>query len=137
MKQPTWPNRKPPVFVRCPVCGTEFWRTSAGQQWCSFDCVREGKRGAAREHQSSNRQMRFVVTPEGRFWGVANAARQHKVTRSTVLYRSRKGWPGWQFEAPYQIPAGFVPSGTPARKRGPGKREGRSRRRAGGPSPIA
>ena len=120
MRQPTWPNRKPPVFVRCPVCGTEFWRTSAGQQWCSFDCVREGKhsaRGASPDRQNSNRLMRFVVTPEGRFWGVASAARHHKLTRATVRNRIRKGSPGWRFEAPGEILAGFAPSGTQWRKR--------------------
>jgi hypothetical protein len=69
--------------------------------------------------------MRIVLTPGGRFRGMASAARHHNVTRATVLRRIRNGCPGWQFEAPYQIPAGFVPSGTPWRKRGPRKREDR------------
>jgi hypothetical protein len=51
---------------------------------------------------------------------MSSAARHHNVSRDTVMRRIRKGLPGWQFEAPYQIPAGFVPSG---RKRGPRKRE--------------
>jgi hypothetical protein len=38
MTQPTLPNRKPPVFVRCPVCGAEF-RNFSGQRWCSVDCA--------------------------------------------------------------------------------------------------
>jgi hypothetical protein len=121
MKQPTWPNRKPPVFVRCPVCGTEFWRTSADQRWCSFDCVREGKRVASPDRQNSNRTMMFVVTPEGRFWGVASAARHHKITRATVRSRIRKGSPGWRFEAPGEISTGVVPSDWPSR--GPRKSE--------------
>ena len=68
--------------------------------------------------------MRIVLTPGGRFRGMASAARHHNVTRATVLRSIRKGCPGWQFEAPYQIPAGFVPSGNPWRKRGLRKREG-------------
>jgi hypothetical protein len=55
---------------------------------------------------------------------MASAARHHSVSRVTVLRRIREGLPGWQFEAPYQIPAGFVPSGTTSRKRGGRKREG-------------
>jgi hypothetical protein len=45
MRQPTLPNRKRPVFVRCPVCGTEF-RNFSGQRWCSIDCARAAKRQA-------------------------------------------------------------------------------------------
>jgi hypothetical protein len=67
----------------------------------------------------------FVLTPGGRFRNMASAARHHNVSRVTVLRRIRKGCPGWQLEAPYQIPAGFVPSGKPWRKRGPRKREDR------------
>jgi hypothetical protein len=40
MKQPP---RKPPVFVRSPVCGTEFLRTS-DQQSCSPNCAWTAKR---------------------------------------------------------------------------------------------
>jgi hypothetical protein len=65
--------------------------------------------------------MRFVVTPEGRFWGVASAARHHKVTRATVLNRIRKGWPGWRFGASGEISASFVPSDW--RSRGTRKHE--------------
>jgi hypothetical protein len=42
MTQPTLPNRRRPVFLRCPVCGTEF-RSTANQRWCSRACA-----GAAR-----------------------------------------------------------------------------------------
>jgi hypothetical protein len=42
------PPRKPPVFVRCPVCGTEFRRT-ANQRWCSRDCVAQAGHIAALE----------------------------------------------------------------------------------------
>jgi hypothetical protein len=121
MREPTWPNRKPPVFVRCPVCGTEFWCASPSQRWCSTECVQAAKHGAGgapRESQNPEREMRslrIVLTPGGRFRGVASAARHHNVSRATVLYRIRKGRPGWQFEVPDQIPAGFVPSGTPKR----------------------
>ena len=45
MTQPTLPNRKLPVFVRCPVCGTEF-RLIAEQRWCSIDCARAARRQA-------------------------------------------------------------------------------------------
>jgi hypothetical protein len=38
MTQPTLPNRKRPVFLRCPVCGTEF-RSNSVQRWCSRDCL--------------------------------------------------------------------------------------------------
>jgi hypothetical protein len=65
----------------------------------------------------------MVLTPGGRFRSMASAARHHNVTRATVLRRIRREDPGWQFEPPYQIQAGFVPSGTPWRKRGPRKRE--------------
>jgi hypothetical protein len=47
MTQPTLPNRKRPVFVRCPVCGVEF-RNFSGQRWCSVDCARAAKRGVGR-----------------------------------------------------------------------------------------
>ena len=67
--------------------------------------------------------MIFVLTPDGRFWGVASAARHHNISRDTVMRRIRKGYPGWQFEAPYQIPAGFVPSDRA--RRGRRKREDR------------
>jgi hypothetical protein len=97
----------------------EFWRTSADQRWCSFDCVREGKRVASPDRQNSNRTMMFVVTPEGRVWGVASAARHHKITRATVRSRIRKGSPGWRFEAPG---TGVVPSDWPSR--GPRKERG-------------
>jgi hypothetical protein len=45
MTQPTLPNRKPPVFLRCPVCGAEFWST-ADQRWCSRDCLNAARRRA-------------------------------------------------------------------------------------------
>jgi hypothetical protein len=47
--QPKWPNRKPPVFVRC---GTEF-RNFSGQRWCSIDCARAAKRGVRRASPKS------------------------------------------------------------------------------------
>jgi hypothetical protein len=59
----------------------------------------------------------FALTPGGWFRSVASAARHHNASGTTVRGRIRKGRSGWQFEAPYQIPAGFVPSGTPWRKR--------------------
>jgi hypothetical protein len=108
MRQPTLPNRKRPVFVRCPVCGTEFWST-ADQRWCSRECA-----GAARCGAGGAPQRRLMVlTPAGRFQSMVSAARHHNVTRATVRRRIREGCPGWQFEAPYQTPADFVPSGTP------------------------
>ena len=69
--------------------------------------------------------MRTVLTPDGCFLSVISAARHHKVTSGTVRDRIRKGHTGWRYDEPYQIPAGFVPSGTPWRKRGPRKREDR------------
>jgi hypothetical protein len=69
-------------------------------------------------------RSKIVLTPAGRFLSVASAARHHKVNVATVRQHIREGYPGWQFEAPYQIPAGFVPLGsTPWRNRGPRKRE--------------
>jgi predicted nucleic acid-binding Zn ribbon protein len=47
MTQPTLPNRKLPVFVRCPVCGTEF-RRNLDQRWCSRDCAQDARRRARR-----------------------------------------------------------------------------------------
>jgi hypothetical protein len=57
MKQPMLPNRKPTEFVRCPVCGADFWRTSSRQRrvkqlWCSRNCAQAASRqgrGAASE----------------------------------------------------------------------------------------
>jgi hypothetical protein len=43
MTQPTLPDRKPPVFLRCPVCGTEFQRI-AEQQRCSRECAQVARR---------------------------------------------------------------------------------------------
>jgi hypothetical protein len=48
MRQPRRSNRKPPVFLRCPVCGTEF-RQIADQRWCSVDCARAARRQARSE----------------------------------------------------------------------------------------
>jgi uncharacterized C2H2 Zn-finger protein len=45
MTQPTLPNRRRPVFLRCPVCGAEF-RSTADQRWCSRDCMHAAKRRA-------------------------------------------------------------------------------------------
>jgi hypothetical protein len=42
--QPTLANRKPPEFVRCPVCGVDFRRTSQHQRWCSLECYQREKR---------------------------------------------------------------------------------------------
>jgi hypothetical protein len=53
MSQPTLPNRKLPVFLRCPVCGTEF-RSNLGQRWCTRDCAKAARRGA--EGAPSERQ---------------------------------------------------------------------------------
>jgi hypothetical protein len=55
----------------------------------------------------------FALTPGAWFWSAASAARHHNASGTTVRGRIRKERSGWQFEAPYQIPAGFVPSGTP------------------------
>jgi hypothetical protein len=52
---------------------------------------------------------------------MSGAARHHNVTRATVRRRISKGCPGWQFEAPGEISAGFVPSDRPIP--GPRKRE--------------
>jgi hypothetical protein len=54
MTQPTLPNRKPPVFARCPVCGADFWRSSSRQRsaeqlWCSRECAWGAKRQTGRE----------------------------------------------------------------------------------------
>jgi hypothetical protein len=66
--------------------------------------------------------VKIVLTPGGRFPSVASAARHHKVSATAVRQHIRDGRPGWQFEAPYQIPAGFVPlARTPWCNRGPGK----------------
>jgi hypothetical protein len=57
MKQPTLPNRKPTEFVRCPVCGADFSRTSSRkrrvkQLWCSRNCAQAARRqGAASERR--------------------------------------------------------------------------------------
>jgi hypothetical protein len=65
-----------------------------------------------------------VLTPAGRFPSVASAARHHKVCKDTVLRWIREGYWGWQFEEPYQLPAGFTPLGSSGwRKLGPRKRE--------------
>jgi hypothetical protein len=45
MTQPVLPDRKLPVFLRCPVCGTEF-RRNLDQQWCSRDCAQDARRRA-------------------------------------------------------------------------------------------
>jgi hypothetical protein len=42
--QPTLANRKLPEFVRCPVCGVDFRRTSPSQRWCSLECHQRDKR---------------------------------------------------------------------------------------------
>ena len=47
MSESPRPNRKPPVFERCPVCGTEF-RCIPGQRWCSRECVQDAKRRVGR-----------------------------------------------------------------------------------------
>jgi hypothetical protein len=54
MTQPTLPNRKPPVFLPCPICGTHF-RRIAEQQWCSRDCAQD-----ARRHARSAAKRRFT-----------------------------------------------------------------------------
>jgi hypothetical protein len=105
------PARKPREYVRCPVCGTEFWR-NADRRWCSTVCVQEAKRGA----RGAPRRRQVVLTPGGRFLSVAGAARHLNVTSDIVLQRIREGCPGWQFEMPYQVPAEVVPSGSPRRK---------------------
>jgi hypothetical protein len=63
MTQPAPPNRKnrkPPVFVRCPVWGTEF-RNFSGQRWCSVDCAR-----AARRHARAAATLQAPATGTGR-----------------------------------------------------------------------
>jgi hypothetical protein len=113
----TRPPRKPPVFGRCPVCGTEFW-SLADQRWCSRDCARAAKRHA--DSTPLKRPSAEKIQPGS---SSASAARHHNISRDTVMRRIRKGCPGWQFEAPYQIPAGFVPSDRA--RRGRRKREDR------------
>jgi hypothetical protein len=44
MRQPTRPNRKRLVFVRCPVCGVEFCQLNPDQRWCSTDCAHDARR---------------------------------------------------------------------------------------------
>jgi hypothetical protein len=46
IRQPTLANRKLPEFVRCPICGVEFYRTAPGRRWCSPECSQLGKRRA-------------------------------------------------------------------------------------------
>jgi hypothetical protein len=97
-----------------------------------LDRLRAGGKAPSWQHaaQASGRRegpvVMFVLTPGGRFKSMASPARHHNVSRATVLRYIRNGLPGWQFEAPYQIPAGFVPSGAPWRKHGPRKREDRT-----------
>jgi hypothetical protein len=57
MTQPTLPNRRRPVFLRCPVCGTEFRCVSANHRWCSRECA-QAKRGGWRalpKHQTAEK----------------------------------------------------------------------------------
>jgi hypothetical protein len=61
--------------------------------------------------------VKAVVTPADRFSSVASAARHHNIQRATVLRRIRKGRPGWQFETPHQIPAGFTPLASTWRRK--------------------
>jgi hypothetical protein len=70
MSPPTLPGRKPPAFVRCPVCGTEF-RGNLGQRWCSKACVWAAKRQARREAKHA---AAAVLTPEAIRHGVDAAA---------------------------------------------------------------
>jgi hypothetical protein len=49
MRQPTLPNRKPPEFLRCPICGAEFLRRAQRQQWCSSDCAQRAKQQRRRD----------------------------------------------------------------------------------------
>jgi hypothetical protein len=51
--------RKPPVFLRCPVCDTEF-RSVANQRWCSVDCARATKRGVRRAPPRADSTQRPV-----------------------------------------------------------------------------
>jgi bifunctional non-homologous end joining protein LigD len=51
--QPKLANRKPPEFVRCPVCGVDFRRTSPHQRWCSLECHQRGKRRASGTQRSN------------------------------------------------------------------------------------
>jgi integration host factor subunit beta len=48
MNQPTPPNRKPPLFARCPVCGTEFCSNS-GQRWCTRECAQDARHQITRQ----------------------------------------------------------------------------------------
>jgi hypothetical protein len=69
----------------------------------------------------------IVLTPAGRFLSMISAAHHHKISAKAVQQHIREGRPGWQFEKPYEIPAGFIPSArTPLRKPGPRKREEQS-----------
>jgi hypothetical protein len=66
-------------------------------------------------------RSKIVLTPAGRFLSIASAARCYDVTSETVQQRIRKGWPGWRFEAPYQIPAVTLasPPRRPRKRRTP------------------
>jgi hypothetical protein len=46
------PSRKPPAFVRCPTCGTEF-RNFADQRWCSVEC-RHARAAAAKPEAATD-----------------------------------------------------------------------------------
>jgi hypothetical protein len=48
---------------------------------------------------------KIVLTPAGRFLSMASAARCYDIAPATVQRRIRKGWPGWRYAEPYQVPA--------------------------------
>ena len=80
MRQPTLPNRKRPVFVRCPVCGTEF-RSAANQRWCSRDCLQTAQRLAMAAFKGP--PIADVLTPEVIWYQGDAAAGWRLVRRST------------------------------------------------------
>jgi hypothetical protein len=65
MRQPTLPNRKPPEFLRCPICGVEFLRRTQGQQWCSSDCANPGKRQRGDGADALFREFKGLIEAEG------------------------------------------------------------------------
>jgi hypothetical protein len=57
MSESPRPDRKPPVFERCPVCGTEF-RQISGQRWCSRECVHQARRAGRMPQRQATEKNR-------------------------------------------------------------------------------
>jgi hypothetical protein len=86
MTQPTLPNRKLPVFARCPVCGTDFRRT-ANQRWCTRECALDARHRASQ----AKRVAAPAPTPDAIRYQVDAAAGM--MWRELVRRPTRKGRP--------------------------------------------